>query len=274
MDHFKNLIELPKLGINIKFNRNKMNPNLIKLSDLSHKTKYLVWYLSIVSSALVRNYKRKTFDGYEYHHILPKSLGGNNTQDNLVSLTSREHFIVHLLLVRMLKFDNDKNKMIYALFNMKSYNSTYTRYYNSRFYQTYKKQWQSLQSQNRKRVLSDPVKRQEFIDRSKKNVQNPIVREKISKTLTGRKREGMNKDILSLRGENRTEAQKMASKRHSEKMKGRPSKFKGVRNKYGRKIKTPDGIFEKGIDVSKFYGITTGTVTYRCKNKLFGFEYI
>ena len=48
--------------------------------------------------------KRKTckFEGYtETHHILPKSLGGTNDRSNLVQLTAREHFIAHLLLVKM-----------------------------------------------------------------------------------------------------------------------------------------------------------------------------
>lgn len=35
---------------------------------------------------------------YDKHHILPKSLGGTNDSDNLVSLTDREHFIAHTLL--------------------------------------------------------------------------------------------------------------------------------------------------------------------------------
>jgi hypothetical protein len=34
----------------------------------------------------------------EKHHIIPKSLGGNNFPDNLITLTAREHFIAHLIL--------------------------------------------------------------------------------------------------------------------------------------------------------------------------------
>jgi NUMOD3 motif len=37
---------------------------------------------------------------YERHHIIPKSLGGSNDESNLVYVTPREHFILHLLLVR------------------------------------------------------------------------------------------------------------------------------------------------------------------------------
>ena len=40
-------------------------------------------------------------EGYiENHHILPRSLGGKDTKDNIISLTAREHYIAHLLLAR------------------------------------------------------------------------------------------------------------------------------------------------------------------------------
>ena len=35
---------------------------------------------------------------YEMHHIIPKCLGENNSKENLVLLTAREHFIAHKLL--------------------------------------------------------------------------------------------------------------------------------------------------------------------------------
>ena len=35
---------------------------------------------------------------YETHHILMKSLGGDNSPQNLIKLTAREHFIAHWLL--------------------------------------------------------------------------------------------------------------------------------------------------------------------------------
>jgi len=39
----------------------------------------------------------------ENHHILPKSFGGVNTQDNLIKLSLREHFIAHLILWKCYK---------------------------------------------------------------------------------------------------------------------------------------------------------------------------
>ena len=78
------------------------------------KNKYYHWYFSIIENARIRTidlpYK-------ESHHIIPKSIGGDNTSTNLVNLTAREHFICHWLLT---KFTNNdiKQKMSYALWMM------------------------------------------------------------------------------------------------------------------------------------------------------------
>jgi len=46
--------------------------------------------------------KNRVPTGYtENHHIIPKCLGGNNSPENLVRLTAREHFIIHKLLVEI-----------------------------------------------------------------------------------------------------------------------------------------------------------------------------
>ena len=53
--------------------------------------------------------------GYtEKHHIIPKSLGGDNSANNIVVLTAREHFIAHKLLTKITDGKN-KAKMIYAM---------------------------------------------------------------------------------------------------------------------------------------------------------------
>jgi hypothetical protein len=41
-------------------------------------------------------------EGYaERHHVVPRSLGGSNSRNNLVWLTAREHFIAHVLLAHV-----------------------------------------------------------------------------------------------------------------------------------------------------------------------------
>ena len=59
------------------------------------ENKYTRWYYAIIIAAQSQNRKKNNGVYYENHHILPKSLGGDNSKDNLVNLTAREHFICH-----------------------------------------------------------------------------------------------------------------------------------------------------------------------------------
>lgn len=77
--------------------------------------KYTRWYYNIINRA-----KTRAKTGYtEKHHIIPKSCGGNNDKDNLVSLTAKEHFICHLLLTKMVDSQH-RHLMVYAFHGMKA----------------------------------------------------------------------------------------------------------------------------------------------------------
>ena len=39
-------------------------------------------------------------DYFEKHHILPRSLGGDNSSDNIIRLTAEDHIFAHLFLAR------------------------------------------------------------------------------------------------------------------------------------------------------------------------------
>ena len=82
--------------------------------------KYTKWYWKIINNPDTRAYT-------ESHHIIPKSLGGTDNEINLVSLSLRQHFVVHLLLPRMLK-GTAKNKMLFALRCMINFNRLNRRY--------------------------------------------------------------------------------------------------------------------------------------------------
>lgn len=72
--------------------------------------KYSIWYHSIIGNA-----QNRTASGYiEKHHIMPRSLGGSDDITNIVKLTSREHFVCHLLLVKMTT-GADRIKMQHAV---------------------------------------------------------------------------------------------------------------------------------------------------------------
>lgn len=51
---------------------------------------------------LVKRGQNRILEGYrEIHHIVPRCLGGTNEENNLVSLTPEEHYLCHLLLVKI-----------------------------------------------------------------------------------------------------------------------------------------------------------------------------
>jgi hypothetical protein len=79
-------------------------------------SKYQHWYNSLINNARQRNSSR---EGHERHHILPRSLGGSNTDDNLVNLTLKEHYIAHLLLTKLYT-GQEKYKMTWALVTLSS----------------------------------------------------------------------------------------------------------------------------------------------------------
>jgi hypothetical protein len=98
--------------------------------------KYEKWYASITENAK----QRVTTDYTERHHIIPRSLGGADTMDNLVDLTAREHFICHWLLTKIYTGDA-RYKMINALYLMQGKNQYQHRYINSRVYETLRKEY-------------------------------------------------------------------------------------------------------------------------------------
>ena len=76
--------------------------------------KYTKWYYNIINNAKIREKPKSCL---EQHHIIPKSLGGTNVKTNLVFLTTKEHYIVHHLLTKMLTGKN-KAKMNVAYWSM------------------------------------------------------------------------------------------------------------------------------------------------------------
>lgn len=103
---------------------------------ISKNTKYLKWYLSLVS----KEYSNTTYS--EKHHILPKSLGGTNAKINIVKIPGRVHFICHKLLVRMMVDTKHKKNMIHALNMLASANNKdqYRHQISSREYEAIRKQ--------------------------------------------------------------------------------------------------------------------------------------
>jgi hypothetical protein len=176
------------------------------------ENKYTRWYMGIINNAR----QRTTYDTsiHERHHIIPKSLGGSDYDDNLVIVTFREHFLLHLLLPKMIGEPVAVTKMQYALFCM-SNGFGRTRVYNSVLYSAIKEKFSGLRSERMQGAnnhfygrrhsetakmdmsINNPARRPEVrakISRANKGhtrshgrVLPQESREKISKSLTGNK---------------------------------------------------------------------------------------
>jgi|LakMenEpi03Aug12_release.lakeMendotaPanAssembly.Ray.scaffolds.fasta_scaffold186816_3 hypothetical protein len=67
----------------------------------------------IIYEKLIHRGKNRTFLDNEYfekHHIIPRCMGGKDDPDNVVKLTPEEHYVAHLLLVKI--YDN--YSLVYA----------------------------------------------------------------------------------------------------------------------------------------------------------------
>jgi hypothetical protein len=135
------------------------NHYLTLVCNIALKNKYTRWYFNIISRALERPRNRTDakalLGGYvEGHHILPTSFnrGGNKDPENIVFLTSREHFITHAILVKMF-VDVYRMKMINAFLRMKTIGNKDlpNRYYNSHLFSYYRKYFSERASYNAKR---------------------------------------------------------------------------------------------------------------------------
>ena len=87
-----------------------------ELSVMYLQNKYTKCYYNIIDRAKSRDLPKETYT--EKHHIIPKSLGGLNSKDNLVKLTAKEHRLAHILLPRMTIDPAHTKSMWYALWMM------------------------------------------------------------------------------------------------------------------------------------------------------------
>jgi hypothetical protein len=114
--------------------------------------KYTRWYRAIVEHRRLRPLRKSKHQYTEVHHILPQSLGGDDTLANKVRLTGREHALCHWLLTKMTT-GADYEKMVYA-FNMMGvkgdhFDRRMTRMI-TRAYERNKEEWSRLMSEARK----------------------------------------------------------------------------------------------------------------------------
>ena len=101
-----------------------------------------------VYNQIVERGKQRILEGYgENHHIVPKCLGGADTQDNIVRLTAREHFICHLLLIEIYPRENKLSYALWMMCNTRNKHQTVRYGPSSRTYEHIKKTHAKLLSE-------------------------------------------------------------------------------------------------------------------------------
>jgi len=102
---------------------------------------------------IVRRGQHRILEGYsEKHHIVPRCLGGTDDVTNLVSLTPEEHYLCHLLLV---KIHPNNIRLVKAAMFMVSANKDQQR--NNKVYGWLKRQYSEyMQGPNNPSKLNGP----------------------------------------------------------------------------------------------------------------------
>ena len=92
---------------------------------------------------LTQRAKDRKLDCYtESHHIIPRCMNGSNEKYNLVKLTAREHFVAHILLVKIYP----EHKGLINAVNMMTVSSKLHERVNNRMYSWLKERFSKCQS--------------------------------------------------------------------------------------------------------------------------------
>lgn len=87
-------------------------------------------YKNLHDQIIARSKTRKLVDCYfESHHVVPKSMGGTDADENIVALTGREHYLIHWLLYKIHKC----REMAFAWYRMSHGKRSVGRYVSHTF---------------------------------------------------------------------------------------------------------------------------------------------
>lgn len=139
--------------------------------------KYTLWYNAIICNSVTRQLDCYT----ERHHIIPKSLGGDNSKTNIAVLTAREHFVCHKLLTKMLT-GKARSKMCFALQHFLRKNTKHKRSVSSRDYEWVRKQVAAAASELHKGKTVSVETIEKFKATRKRNNKKPNIEQLAAKS--------------------------------------------------------------------------------------------
>lgn len=236
-------------------------------------------YNSLIEKGKTRGLNKKVLEGYfEKHHVVPKCLGGDDTEENLVLLTYREHVIAHMLLVRIYPNNDDLIRAVSFMLEVDRFNENgeliTIKLKNTRIAEKIKLEAAELNrgvnSPSYGRKLTEEHK-QRISNANKGKLKSPETRRKMSEAQKGKKHSEDTKKLLSEIHKGKkvhSEERKLElSKRWKENNPRRNMDMTGKNNPSSITIIGPDGVRHESIKLaSKFYNIPYNTLRNWVKN--------
>lgn len=167
-------------------------------------------------------------NGYtETHHILPRCMGGTDDDDNLVTFSSRKHFLCHYLLTKcIVKNTNGWHKSIHAFKMMKCGTTEQQRYFNSRLYEANRSHIQQTMSKSQSGSKNSQYGKC-WIHREGTLTSKKIYKEEIDHYITTGWKRGR---VISVDKKQRKQEQEQ--KKADSALKARQKKAKAIENAY------------------------------------------
>lgn len=134
---------------------------------------YKLHYDKLIDRAKNRSILKTEYT--ETHHIIPKSVGGNNTKENLVKLFPEEHIIAHLLLVKIYNYQPALVRAVHAMTN--GFNQSKNKSNNNKKYGYLKRRYSEIMSNEMKSnhylKNMNVDEREKFLDDNVRGKNNP-----------------------------------------------------------------------------------------------------
>lgn len=183
---------------------------------------YQAHYEKLIGRA---RYRDKLFGCVEFHHVVPKCLGGSDERENIVALTPEEHFVAHQLLVKIYP----KNpKLVYAALMMTTSSHLVPRRNKAygwirRLVSEHRKNAIGAKhSEASRRARSEKLKGKPLSEETKLKLKQAWVKRKIEHPMTQGTKEKLRLAGLKRKHTPETKAKVSAAR------KGKPTRFKGV----------------------------------------------
>jgi hypothetical protein len=230
-------------------------------------------YKKLIKNARKIEPKEKRPKGYEKHHIVPRSCGGDDSKENTIILTYEMHFTAHKLLKYFYKKGSEEWRKMNCAFWMMCSTKRGKRFLTKEEYAEAKRErWEIKDTPEirkkrsdaakiaQKKRYSDPEQRLLTSIRTKEGMARPEIKQKLINNRVGKK----TPEETRLK-----QSQANLGKKKSEETKRRIGLAKAMKiNQYDKITGKFIATYESMAEVERQFGISTGSISLCCRSIL------